>query len=133
MVRKDLFLDDESARMKTLPKQAVSKQASEFEVSISENSDEHYAPGKHPNSQANLIPFQKGVSGNPGGRPHKYARLKQALDEVGNDLTEIWQDLNLVTVTNREAVINTIWKKAKEGHMQSISILAELGCLDPKS
>ena len=26
--------------------------------------------GTHPNSQANLKPFEKGESGNPSGRPH---------------------------------------------------------------
>ena len=33
--------------------------------------------GKHPNSLANLKLYEKGVSGNPGGRPVKYAKLKK--------------------------------------------------------
>ena len=36
--------------------------------------------GKHPNSLKNLTPFQKGVSGNLGGRPYKYKELAENLD-----------------------------------------------------
>ena len=35
--------------------------------------------GKHPNSIKNLKPYKKGETGNPGGRPTKYAKLKKAL------------------------------------------------------
>ena len=35
----------------------------------------NYSRGEHPNSQANLKPFPKGMSGNPLGRPHKFVKL----------------------------------------------------------
>ena len=118
--------------MRALPKQVVSDKPDDFDSSISENTETHYGRGQHPNSKANLIPFPEGVSGNPGGRPHKYEKLKRALDKVGDDAVQIWKGMDLEKVTNRDAVIQTIWEKAKDGHMQSISLLAELGCLDPK-
>ena len=46
------------------------------ESSLTAEKHEH---GKNPNSLANLQPFEKGVSGNPGGRNVKYAKLKNAL------------------------------------------------------
>ena len=49
--------------------------------------NEKHGHGKHPNSLANLKPYEKGVSGNPGGRPVKYAKLKKALDK--------WADVEL--------------------------------------
>ena len=42
--------------------------------------------GKHPNSRENLEPFEKGVSGNPDGRPMKYVKLKNALQRVGKEV-----------------------------------------------
>ena len=37
--------------------------------------------GKHPNSIKNLKPYKKGETGNRGGSPTKYAKLKKALDK----------------------------------------------------
>ena len=37
--------------------------------------------GKHPNSQANLQPFEKGQSGNPSGRTKAYSGIKDELKE----------------------------------------------------
>jgi hypothetical protein len=36
---------------------------------LSEKSSERRGRGRHPNSRANLRPYPKGVSGNPGGKP----------------------------------------------------------------
>ena len=43
--------------------------------------------GKHPNSIKNLKPYETGQSGNPGGRPVKYAKLIKALSKWGDKET----------------------------------------------
>ena len=40
--------------------------------------------GNNPNSRKNLKPFKKGQSGNPSGKPVKFAQLKEVLDEYGD-------------------------------------------------
>ena len=42
--------------------------------------------GKHPNSKANLKPFEKGVSGNPSGRAIAYKGLEKELNDSLNSL-----------------------------------------------
>ncbi len=83
--------------------------------------------GKHPNSQANLKPFEKGVSGNPDGRPHKYEKFKRALMKFKYEQVDGWQ---IDCGTNFNKVINNIWYQAGKGSVPHINILAELGCLD---
>ena len=108
-------------------------------------SDSHYEQrktedvdgrGKHPNSQANLKPYPKGVSGNPEGRKGAFEVLTDALNRLGDEMTyvrdydEEWDALK-ENGTNREKVLETIWIKAKDGDMRFIEILAKLGCLTP--
>jgi len=38
--------------------------------------------GQHPNSRKNLKPYEKGVSGNPSGKPKKVAQLKEVSGET---------------------------------------------------
>jgi hypothetical protein len=108
-------------------------------------SDSHYQQreiedvdgrGKHPNSQANLKPYPKGVSGNPEGRKGAYEVLTDALNELGDEMTytKDYDSLDWATIedgTNREKVLETIWSKAKGGDLKFIEILAKLGCLTP--
>ena len=90
--------------------------------------------GKHPNSQANLKSYPKGVTGNPGGRPTKFAKLKKSLDRIGAivpmdvDLWGIGGDTEYAT--NKEKVLHKIWFEAGKGSIKHIMILAEVGCLD---
>ena len=93
--------------------------------------------GKHPNSQANLKPFPKGVSGNPEGRQGAFVELYEALNKLGDKMNykRDWDsvlDEFIEDGTNRENVLETIWNKAKDGDMKFIELLAKLGCLTPK-
>jgi hypothetical protein len=86
--------------------------------------------GKHPNSRENLEPFEKGVSGNPDGRPRKYLKLKKALDRIGTAKKDGWDVLSVSTETYKEEVLERIWYEASNGSIGHIRMLAELGCLD---
>ena len=48
-----------------------------------------YQRGEHPNSQANLEPFEKGISDNSGGRSFRYEQLKKALIKYGEKPVDI--------------------------------------------
>jgi len=106
-------------------KQLGKNNAKTKESSLTAEKHEH---GKHPNSLANLQPFEKGISGNPGGRPVKYAGLKNALDKWADKVVTFWFDSEKLPL--REQVIFIIWNKARNGDPKMIEILAKLGCLD---
>ena len=91
--------------------------------------EKDYKRGKHPNSQANLAPFEKGESGNPLGRPSKYVNLKKALDKVGNRKKDSW-DIVPMKENYKDEVLDRIWYEASNGSVAHIRMLAELGCLD---
>ena len=100
--------------------------------------DEVHEWGKHPNSQANLKPWPKGVSGNPLGRPHKFNRFTKALNEVGMTYKEIRRYdfesgefyIETTDKTRKEEDLDSIWDYAREGEIQFINILVHLGCLN---
>ena len=89
--------------------------------------------GKNPASQANLKPFEKGTSGNPSGRPVKNAKFIEALRKYGYDVPrDIFGEKEAFSqVTNNMAVIDQIWKDAKNGNYQAIRLLMELGVIEP--
>ena len=61
------------------------KKKTDKELNKSPHTEEKtYDHGKHPNSIANLRPYKKGESGNPGGRTVKYAKLRKALNKWKN-------------------------------------------------
>ena len=88
--------------------------------------------GKHPNSLSNLKPYEKGVSGNPGGRLVKYAKMKKALDRWGKESMhyDFWDCPPDEAITMKDQVHWRIWDKARHGDIRCIEILAQLGCLD---
>ena len=104
----------------------------ENEDDYTTDNKERYKRGKHPNSQANLQPFERGISGNPGGRPTKYTGLKKALDKFADKKVPAWDVLSLDDGSEnfKEAVLREIWNEARSGSISHIKILAELGCLD---
>ena len=94
--------------------------------------------GKHPNSLANLKPYEPGQSGNPGGRPTKYKKLGDALLPLGKkrEVKYEWDENQEEYVnyesddTYREEVLEIIWKRARGGNIKYVELLAQLGCLD---
>ena len=91
-----------------------------------------YGHGKHPNSIANLTPYKKGESGNPGGRTVKYAKLRKALNKWKNIEMDYdyWDTPPKQCKTLKDQVHWRIWHKAVHGDNKCIEILAQLGCLD---
>ena len=96
--------------------------------------------GRHPNSLANLKPYEKGQSGNPGGRSTKYQKLADALLPYAEkrETKHKWND-NLEKFENiesednyREEVLKMIWKRARNGDIKYVELLARIGCLDEK-
>ena len=94
--------------------------------------------GRHPNSLANLKPYEKGQSGNPGGRVTKYKKLSDALLPYAEkrETKHKW-DENLEVFVNvesedtyREEVLEIIWRRARGGNIKYVELLAQLGCLD---
>ena len=103
-----------------------------------DNANKYFGKGKNPASQKNLKKWKPGESGNPGGRPRKYNRLKKSLLKYVNkkDKKYIWDDgaNQYKTVENdltyREEVLNVIWNQARKGSLKHIELLAGIGCLD---
>ena len=83
-------------------------------------------------SLANLKPYKKGVSGNPGGRPEKFRELAKALNKLKNVKLDYdyWDMPPDNCQTLKDQVHWRIWQKARQGDNNCIEILARLGCLD---
>ena len=94
-------------------------------TNINEEKAEH---GQHPNSLKNLKKWEKGKSGNPIGRPLKYQKLKEALQKLGNEITNDYYDKPLGT--RKEQLLKRIWELAIRGDIQMVKILLYLGIFD---
>ena len=111
--------------------------------SIAKNSDKKI----HPNSLKAIEQhqYQKGESGNVGGRPKKYYKFSKSLQKVRNriitDMRKLPHPLDELEPfkeeyeeydlgTNKDLVIAKIWELARNGDKQMILLLAEIGALD---
>ena len=92
----------------------------------STQSSEKDGRGKNPASQANLKPFEKGQSGNPGGRQKKNVRFINALKAYGKldpeSTVNNWIDDGR---TNSESVVRRVWKDAVSGDKQAIRLMMD--------
>jgi len=92
----------------------------------STQSSEKDGRGKNPASQANLKPFEKGHSGNPGGRQKKNVRFINALKAYGKldpeSTVNNWIDDGR---TNSESVVRRVWKDAVSGDKQAIRLMMD--------
>ena len=81
--------------------------------------------GQNPESQANLKPFPKGVSGNPSGKPVKNAKFIEALRQHGEKKpVDMWGEdvLGVRSETNHGAVAERVWKDAVAGSSTQPSV-----------
>jgi hypothetical protein len=87
---------------------------------FSDNYKKKYEAGTNPNSLKNLKSWQKGQSGNLGGKPKGYRSLKYAF----------FNDLN---IHNTKEICNMIIEMAKSGSIPAAKFIAEItGDLDNK-
>lgn len=95
--------------------------------SIAKNKDNK---DMHPNSLEALKPYQfkKGESGNSNGRPLKNNNLSKSLIKMGNEVEDdVFNDGNK---TNRDRVMQEIWKLARLGDKDMIKLLVAVGGLE---
>jgi E3 ubiquitin-protein ligase DOA10 len=112
------------------------KQAENRHASHSEQRDG--GRGKNPSSKANLKPFQKGESGNPGGKRMKGQEFIDALSEHGKTKEQrhnINYSSGTETISDEGSynfqVVDKVWNRAREGELPYIRLLNELGALKP--
>ena len=104
----------------------------------STQSSEKGGRGKNPSSKANLKPFPKGESGNPGGKRMKGQEFVDALKEHGKT-KEQSHNINYSSGTESISdegsynfqIVDKVWKRARQGELPYIRLLNELGALKP--
>ena len=112
--------DEEQEELDRMAKQ-------QFERYITKNSDNKDI---HPNSLKAIVPYQfkKGQSGNVNGRPLKNTNLAKDLSIIGNEVDD--DVFNEGNKTNRERVMQEVWKLAKLGDKDMIKLLVHIGGLE---
>ena len=92
--------------------------------------DELTQNNAHPNSIKAIEPYQfkKGQSGNANGRPPKNTNLAKSLQRIGNEVEDdVFNDGNK---TNRDRVLDEIWKLARLGDKDMMKLLVQVGGLE---
>ena len=108
----------------------TSPDAKKSNENLTNNKEDEYAHGKHPNSIKALKKHQypKGMSGNVLGRKPKFDALGKELQKLGEQ--ETFKYNNESMGTRKQQVLERIWYDAIRGDMKKIQLLAWLGCLD---
>ena len=106
-----------------------SKNKEKIKNPIDTNEDEkEYKNGHHPNSKANLVPFKKGISGNPLGKMSN-AKLRKMLKKMGNEVKHNYSGKPMGK--RIDLVMETIWDNAIKGHnIKYIQLLIWLGVFE---
>ena len=123
----------ETNKMDVLQPETDDKQTDE-----SSQSSENDGRGQNPASKANLKPFQKGQSGNPGGKYKKSLEFVDALIEHGKKIG-IRHQSSFTTGEEKLIdegsynfqVVDNVWQRARQGELPYIKLLHELGVLKP--
>ena len=108
------------------------------QTDASTQSSEKGGRGKNPSSKANLKPFEKGHSGNPGGKRLKGQEFIDALTEHGKRI-EQRHNINYSSGTENISdqgsynfqIVDKVWNRARDGELPYIRLLNELGALKP--